>query len=671
MTITVSLPNGSTAQFPDGTTPETIEKALRSIGGPQAPAAAPAQAPKQDDPITAQVRSEIERDKKLGLPARAGLTRQFAQGMTFNAADEILAGLSTPLEMISRKTLNPIEAFKYAKARENLELEEGRKENGALGTGMEVLGGVGSGVGLARAGLTLGRPGMGLMGRTGASAGDAALYGSVAGAMEGDSLSDRAKNAMIGGLGGAVIGGAMPLAGAAISTAAAPVVSNVRARLNPQQYATTQLARAVSESGRTPQQLADDIAAAAREGQGEFTLADALGNAGQRMLSGVTRSPGPGRTTAVEFLEQRQAGQGRRVANALAEGFEAPVTAAQATQRLTQARNTAADTAFDAVRSNAGNVDPTAAIRRIDQTLRPGVNGIVNPGSGIADDSVEAALAKVRSRLTDGRSVATEFQMVMRARDDLADEIEKAVRAGAGNKARLLRQVRGDLDAALESASTGYRDANRNFAQASRVIDSVEEGATAARRGRSEDIIPDFRARSPEQQSAYRVGYADPLIAETQGAAFGANKARPLTSDAFTAEANAISRQPDLMLRRVGRENTMFETRNHALGGSRTADNLADQGALGVDPTLIGHLFSGNFAGAARSALAASSNVLNGNTTEVRNQLAQMLLSRGNARTIQQALTQAQQRIERAQLNALLMSRGAMGGGAELTTRRQ
>ena len=72
------------------------------------------------------------------------------------------------------------------------------------------------------------------------------------------------------------------------------------------------------------------------EGQGNFSVADALGNASQRMLSTVARSPGEGRTSVVNFLENRQAGQGRRVSNALAEGFDARETAAQTESRLTQ-----------------------------------------------------------------------------------------------------------------------------------------------------------------------------------------------------------------------------------------------------------------------------------------------------------------------------------------------
>jgi len=71
------------------------------------------------------------------------------------------------------------------------------------------------------------------------------------------------------------------------------------------------------------------------------------------MPSTVARAPGEGRTAAVNFLENRQAGQGRRVSSALAEGFDTRETAAQTESRLTQARNDADDAEFAAVRNDA------------------------------------------------------------------------------------------------------------------------------------------------------------------------------------------------------------------------------------------------------------------------------------------------------------------------------
>lgn len=620
---------------------------------------------KQDDIYTTAAKQERAAAEKNGIPTGSGYQRRILQGMTFNAADDILAGMSTPLEMIKRGTFNPAEGFRYAKARENLDLEKARESTGIAGTVAETLGGVGSGLGLVRNGITsAGRFGTGLFPRIASSAVDGGLLGLTSGAMEGDSLSERGSNALQGGLLGVGVGAAAPAVGAAAKTAFAPVISNIRARINPEGYAQSQVARAITESGQTPSQITGSVSQAASEGQPMFTLADAMGNPGQRMLSTVTRAPGQGRTQVVDFLDSRQAGQGRRISSALAEGFDSPQTAAQTEARMTGARDTAADAAYGAARNNAGPVDVSNVIARIDHTLRPGVNQIARPQSGIANDSIETALEGFRGRLTDGRSVQTDFASLQRLRDDLSDAAQSAMQSGSGNKARMLRQIITELDASMERASSGFRQANRNFAQASRNIEAVGEGSAAATRGRTEDIIPAFRGLQPEGQAGFRAGYVDPLIQQSQGAAFGVNKARPLMNDAFQAEAGAMAPGNPLMQNRIARENTMFETRNHATGNSRTADNLADSAAMGVDPSIITNVLTGNFGGALRGLLSAGSNALTGNTAEVRQAVGNLLLQRGqnlSSSHVQRMLDQVVQRIESLRLIAQQAGRGGLG----------
>jgi hypothetical protein len=405
--------------------------------------------------------------------------------------------------------------------------------------------------------------------------------------------------------------------------------------------------------------LARSVAQANSEGQGMFTLADAMGNAGQRMLSTTTRAPGRARTDVVEFLDQRQAGQGRRVASSLAEGFNAPQTAAQARAAMTQARGDAADAAYDAVRSNAGRVDVVPSINNLDRNIGTA------PGQALtaSNDSVEAVLRPFRERLA--RVNPDDFEAVQRIRFDMADAAQNARQSGYGNRARLIGQAMRELDASMEGASQGYRQANRNFAQASRDIDAIDLGRDAAMRGRTEDIIPQFRGQSQAGQQAYRTGYVDPLIQQTQGAAFGANKARPLINDAFADEAAAMAPGNALMQRRIGRENTMFQTRNAAMGNSKTAENLADDAAMGIDPTLVGQLMSGNWGGALRSALSAGQNMLSGNTPQVREEVARILLQRGqnvNPANIQRMLDQVVARIELVQQIARQLGRGGSAG---------
>lgn len=599
----------------------------------------------------------IEERKALN-PGDAGFTRRLVHGATLGADNTLMAAALTPFEMVKRGTFSPLEGYNYAKAREDLALDEARKNTGGLGMIAEALGGGVSGVGLARGGLTTARmlaPEAGLGARTASSAADAAALGGFSGAMEGNGLEERVANAAKGAAIGGVAGGVLPPALAVGGAALSPVVSNLRARFNPEGFAQSQVARALSESRMTPQQVADEVAAAAGEGQGMFTVADAMGNAGQRMLSTTARGPGQARTDVVNFLEGRQAGQGRRIANALAEGFDSPQTGAQVETGLTAARRDAADTAYETVREGAGRTNVVPTINRIDRIIGTG------PGQTLqaANDTVEGALRPFRERLA--RVNPDDFEAVQRIRVDLSD----AAQAAAGtNRGRLMGQALRELDAAMENASSGFRAANAAYAQASRDIGAVQAGRQAATRGRTENTIPAFQAQSPQGQQAFRAGYVDPLIENAQGAAFGVNKARPLTSDAFADEAAVMAPGNALMQRRVGRENTMFQTRNAATGNSKTAENLADDAAMGVDPTLVSQVLSGNYAGAIRSLIASGSNALSGNTPAVRQAVADLLLTRGsqvNATQFQRIVDETVRRIQRTQEIARSMGRGAAG----------
>lgn len=599
--------------------------------------------------------------KAKGIDPQAGYTRRLAHGATLGADSTILAAAMTPVEMFKRG-INPSEAYNYAKAREDQIMGDSRKNTGVLGTATEILGGGVAGAGLASGGITAARflgPEAGLLARSGASAVDAGAVGAFSGAMEGNGLLERGTNALKGGalgLGlGAALPGALALGGAVLS----PAVSNIRARINPEGFAQSQVARAVSESQMTPQQIAAQVQQAAREGQGAFTVADAMGNAGQRMLSTTARAPGQARTDVVNFLDSRQADQGRRVSNALAEGFDAPQTAAQTEARLTGARDAAADTAYDAVRVGAGRTDVVPVLNHIDRTIG------TQPGQVLqaSNDSIEGALRPFRERLA--RVNPDDFEAIQRIRGDMADAAQNARQSGYGNRSRLIGNAVRALDASMENASSGFRQANANFAQSSRNIEAVQTGRDAAMRGRAEDTIPAFRGLTQEGQQAFRAGYADPLIAQTQGAAFGVNKARPFTSDAFAAEANAMAPGNPLMQRRIGRENTMFQTRHAATGNSKTAENLADDAAMGIDPTLVGQIISGNWTGALRSVIASGSNALSGNTPAVRQAVADILLTRGNninPAQFQRMLDETVQRIQQVQRMARSMGRGAAGG---------
>lgn len=524
-------------------------------------------------------------------------------------------------------------------------------------------GGAGFGANAARTGAGLGRVALG-------SAADGALFGGLQGAGGGTDLASRAKGAAIGSAAGGVLGLGAPYLVAGVQAAARPVVAPVMSRLRPEGYAQRAMAEGVQRSGMTTDDIANMLARSQADDQGAFTVADAMGHSGQRMLSTAARNPNNMRQTVVDTLTDRQLGQGDRLSRYLAQGFDAPDTAAQRAAALTTQRGATADVAYEAARRGAGAVDVTGAIAAADDILTPGVTRFANPGSNIADDSLEGVVRRVRSLLTDGRSTLTDFNSVLRARQDISDMIGAAQRAGRNNQVRILSQINRQLDTALEAASPGYRAANDTFRQQSRVIDAVDTGrAATSGRTRAEDNIGRFNAMTPDEQGAFRAGYADPMIARVDNASVSAttNKARPLMTGKTGAEfpAFAAPGQGERMGRRIAREQRMFETANTALGGSKTADNLADAAEMSkFDPSVLTNLLRGRPIQAAIDAVSRIANEARGMPPSVLDRVARMLLETRPdvARAMLQgaATRQARNNGRRALANAILVNMGSV-----------
>ena len=266
----ITGPNGEKFEItaPDGASEQDVLNFAQSqVAAPAAP-----------DPYRQEAQAEYQRLKSMGIPVEQGLTRRIAQGMTLGAADEILAGMLTPFEMAKRGTWDPREGYKHAKAMQDVAMEDARKTQGIPGHVAEVAGGIGSGIGLARGGVTLARQGAGMPERALRLGAEGAAYGGVQGFFDGgNTFDERFAGAKTGAAVGGAVGAALPVAGAVGGTVLGPVASNIRARVNPQGVAASQLARAVDESGRPIADVAGDVAAAAHEGQGVYTVADSWG----------------------------------------------------------------------------------------------------------------------------------------------------------------------------------------------------------------------------------------------------------------------------------------------------------------------------------------------------------------------------------------------------------
>jgi len=575
--------------------------------------------------------------QKSGNDPTMGYGGRMLNGAMFSSLPTVMAGLETPLSMIAHGTMSPSEGYNYAKAEQDLSLADAQKKQGYLGDAAQLAGGVGSGIGLASNGVTFTKAGAGLMGRIGGMAGDGAAIGAANGFLGGgNSLSDRLGSAAQDGVMGGVLGGAMPLAGKVLSTAANPLISNIAARWDPEGYATSKLAKALSESGKSVPEVQSGMQEANLNGQGDYALADAMGLPGQRLTSTVARAPGDGRTEIANFLENRQSNQSRRLSGALADSFDAPDTAAQRIASLTADRRITGDANYTAAREGASAVDVTPAIDIAKQITSPGVNGLTTPASNITENSVQGIVQKAQNLLTDGTNNLTGFDNVKFAKTEIRNMMDSASPTQKG----FLKPIHDALDDQLSAASPDYANARNTYRQQSQNIEAVDTGKAAAMRGRADDTIPAFQNSSPGQQSAFRAGYVDPLIEQITNAPIGVNKARMFSGDGPQQEISAFASpgKGAPLLGNIARENQMFETRQAAMGGSKTADNLNDSAALGTNLSALARVLHGDWGGAAKSTFGAISNAANGNTEAVRNHLAKLLLTRNGGGNLEQLL---------------------------------
>lgn len=564
-----------------------------------------------------------------------------AQGMSFGLGDESAGAVAGIKSMMGGGEYLPAYRAERDDARADMAIISERYPNAATGgylTGAAI-------PALTASPLATGESMLGTMGRSG-------LLGMTEGGLQG------AGNADGRGIVGETIKGGLIGLGAGI---AAPAVIGAATLAKrglfeglPQMFgrasqtkANRAIADALMRSGKTAPDVDALIAAATRDGQPEFRLMDALGLPGQRAANGLTRAGGAPGDEVADFLATRQSGQPERVGAFVEDAFGVKgTTAAKTQQGLIDARSTAADAAYDAARGNAAPVDIRGALGVID--ARTG--GMA--GSGVTGDGIDAKLLGYRDRLAaqpgpDGvMRELSDFDRVLGVKQAIQDDIGAAVRAGRNNEARELGKLVKELDAALEGSSDMYRTANDGFRSASKVIDAVDEGAMMATRGRAADNVPRFGAMAAAEQGAARTGYGDRLLAQLETmSAPTANRAKPLLSPKRAMESDAMATDPRLYADRLGRENVMWETQNRALGGSRTADNLADQGAMdGISGEVMkaGKAAANlQFGDMVQKVAGALGPILKGQNEPTRMLIAQALMSSNAGQVLVPAIAQA------------------------------
>ncbi|MFZ1741764.1 MAG: hypothetical protein WAT93_02860 [Pontixanthobacter sp.] len=230
-----------------------------------------------------ELKGRIEAPKSMLSGARQAIgasVENIAQGLTLGASDEILAGLQTPIEMASgamsgedsgKGILDRISsAYSRGLASERGQLTESRRRNPVASAVGELAGGMVTGGGLAKGGVTLlnaARPTYASM--IGRGAAEGAGYGAVYGFNTGEGVDDRLSKAATGATVGAATGGVVGAAGARSASRAAsagmPTAEQLKAA-STAAYDRAEQAGVLIDKGRIDRMVADLQARLANEG---------------------------------------------------------------------------------------------------------------------------------------------------------------------------------------------------------------------------------------------------------------------------------------------------------------------------------------------------------------------------------------------------------------------
>lgn len=523
--------------------------------------------------------------------------------------------------------------------------------------GADVLGGVvgalAGGGALKGAGIALPKAGS-LLGRTGYGAAAGAGLGAVHGFMEGEGgFGNRVENAVTGGALGGVLGGATPAlvaGGRALAGSARDMLSGgvdtVLGRAS-RGRANRAMARTMERAGMDQSAVARALAGAVEDGQDAFRVMDALGKPGQRRASGIVRGGEEGADELARFLAQRQLDQTDRVSGLLEGqlGFRAAATeaaentpdailageirsAAQTEKALREARKITSRANYDAARQGAGAVNLNSAIGTIDDLLNK--NPIIGESS-LAKSEMGNRLQSLRNQMisADGNEQLIDFDRVLNLKQDIGRQIERLKRSG--DLPPEISAVYRELDTALESASPSYRAANDTFRSDSAVIEALARGGEMPQRGRAVDNLAELGGMTPTQRNAARIGYGDERLRAmeaTRGET--TNRMLPFNATKAQQEMGALAQDPAMWDRQRMRENTMWQTQNRAMGGSMTADNLADVADNGFAADAmksIGEVLTGNLRQGAGNAASAVSRAAGGLNAPTRELIARALMS--------------------------------------------
>jgi len=456
-------------------------------------------------------------------PAQLGLV---LQGATFSSADEILGSLRGAVDpnmqliadQLSPNSPQSVSAGDVARAMERAPMDRYREENPVAAFGYEMAGSVP--FGFLGAGKTLA-----------ANAARAGASGAISGYMAGEGSGLSADRLTSGALGlGLGAGGDV-----AMSALRRPVGNAYDAIFRTSESQAASRGRREAERMLVEQIKADGysveeaIALVAQLAGKDFTLAD-IGPNTQQLMDAIAVMPGPGKATAMRYLEARQKGRNGRLGTILQEAFGQRANYFNDFQALKAARGKSADKLYGS--ANKIEIPYSSELRELMRT--PAMQEAYARAAQIAGNRGDGTALNLRlmpdGRLLDRKgnpvsAIQTRFLDIMKkGLDDVA--FPRQVQPGLGTESVMaVRDLRTKFLDYVDNANSTYARARALYAGDSAVMEAMERGRGLLRED-TDELADALSRMNASEKEAFRLGALQNLQDQFDISVESANMAR-------------------------------------------------------------------------------------------------------------------------------------------------
>lgn len=477
------------------------------------PSSQNASSQQQDKPWYSTAFSDTKNEVGAGTAAVRGV----GDGITFGFQDELIAGLDAAVQPLVSIPENGSSAETWRQrydenvANQRAQLKAGQDQHPVASIAGSVVGGIAPALVTGGASLAATTTGRAVARGAGVGAAYGGAYG--LGSAEGD-VGDRVPSALQGAALGGLVGGAVP----AVIGAAKGVKNAV---FNPEVRAQSQLNRALDRDNLTPEQFRTQFDELGARQPDTAIPADAGGENVSGLVERLANTPGQARTTIVDTLNARQAGQGGRVEAIL--------------QKVTGTNKSAYQATDDVLRERAATAAPLyAAAHAEDVPWSPALESLMTrPAMQSAYRDAETKAAN-QGRQFDGNfiDIAPDGSVTAKRvpktgdldiiKQNLDGQIETLLGSNQRSKARDIIGIKNELLGIMDASAPTYAKARASFAGHTEYANAIDNGKTLLNTGKNaEQWGAEFARLNPSEQEATRIGVVSAItdkIRNTRGA---------------------------------------------------------------------------------------------------------------------------------------------------------